>query len=88
MIACSLNATEKAERRDQMRAADLLGARVQLRFPETDRKRLERIVAAEAECCPFLTMKMVEEDDALVLDVTAPKGAEAVLAAMVEAFAV
>ena len=85
-IACSLNATDLAQRREEMRAVPLLGASVQLRFPRDERERVERIVAAEAECCPFLSMGLAERPDALVLDVAAPKGAEPVLAALVEAF--
>ena len=86
-IACSLDADALAVRRDEMRAVALAGARVQLRFDAGERGALERIVAAESECCPFLTMRLADEDDALVLTVDAPKGAEAVLAGMVEAFA-
>jgi hypothetical protein len=86
-IACSLDAGSLAARRDEMRAVPLLGARVQLRFAADSRAAVERIVAAESECCPFLTMRLAQEDDALVLTVDAPRGAEAVLAGMVEAFA-
>jgi hypothetical protein len=85
-IACSLNATDLAQRREEMRAVPLLGARVQLRFAPTDRERVERIVEAESRCCPFLTMDVTEKVGELVLTVDAPKGAEAVLAALVEAF--
>ena len=87
MIACSLNATDLARRREEMRNVPLEGARVQLRFAATERERLQRIVDAEAECCPFLAMELAERDGALVLDVAAPQGAELVLAGMVEAFA-
>ena len=50
------------------------------------RARLEAIVAAEAECCPFLNMDLREEAGALVLEIRAPQGAEPVVAEMVSAF--
>lgn len=87
MIACSLNATDLARRREEMRAVPLEGARVRLRFAPESRDAVQRIVAAESECCLFLTMALAEEDGELVLDVAAPKGGEIVLAGMVEAFA-
>ena len=86
MIACSLNPTDLAQRREDMRAVPLLGASAHLRFPRTARTELDRIVAAEARCCSFLAMELREEGEELVLTVVAPRGAEAVLAAMVEAF--
>ena len=87
-IACSLNATDLVARQEEMRAVPLLGARVQLRFPLAARAELERIVEAESQCCPFLTLDLREgEDDALVLTVDAPRGGETVLAGMVQAFA-
>ena len=87
MIACTLNPTELAQRREEMRAVPLRGARVQLRFAPGDRERVTRIVEAESRCCSFLTMELADDGDELVLDVGAPKGAELVLAGMVEAFA-
>ena len=87
MIACSLNATQLADRREEMRAVTLLGATVQLRFAADARARVQRIVDAESECCPFLTMRLADEPEALVLTVDAPKGGEAVLAGLLEAFA-
>ena len=86
-IACSLNADDLAQRREEWRALPLLGARVQLRFPLSARADLDRLVEAEARCCPFLTLRVTERVDALVLTVDAPEGAEAVLGGMVEAFA-
>ena len=87
MIACSLNATDLARRREAMRAVPLLGARVQLRFAATERERVERIIDAEARCCAFLSMELTDEGGEIVLDVTGPQGSELVLAGMVEAFA-
>jgi hypothetical protein len=87
MIACSLNATDLARRREEMRAVPLLGASARLRFPRDERERVERLVQAESRCCPFLAMDVGEEGGEIVLTVGAPQGAEAVLAGMVEAFA-
>ena len=87
-IACSLDATALAGRREEMRAVPLLAARVQLRFAAHDRERIERLVEAESQCCPFLTMSVSQSGDEVVLDVTGPTGSERVLAGMVEAFAV
>lgn len=87
MIACSLNPTDLAQRREEMRAVPLLGARAELRFGRESRTELERIVAAEARCCSFLAMELRDDGEELVLTVDAPKGAEAVLGGMVEAFA-
>lgn len=35
------------------------------------RRRLEALVAAEAQCCPFLDLTLAESDDELVLTVVA-----------------
>ena len=93
-LACSLDAPALAERLAEMRALGrdaLIAAEPEsvVRFratPET-RRRLERIVAAEAECCAFLGLDLREQDGELRLTISAPEGAEPVAAGMVEAFA-
>ena len=95
-IACSLGASELDERRAELRALGrtaLLGAhaeptRARLRFAATGDvpARLAAVVAAESKCCPFLTLRLARERDALVLDLAAPEGAEPVLAGLVDAF--
>ena len=50
------------------------------------RARLEAIVAAEAECCPFLDMELCEEADELLLTIVAPEGAEPIAADLIETF--
>ena len=52
------------------------------------RERLEAIVAQEARCCPFLTMRLREDSGAgtIVLEVEAPDGAEPVVSEFVGAF--
>jgi hypothetical protein len=63
-------------------------ARAELRFAAGDgiRERVEAFAAAEAECCPFLTMRIAEEPDAIVLAVEAPEDADGLLAELVGAF--
>jgi hypothetical protein len=93
-LACSLDAEALEDRvaeiralgRDALVAVEPDGV---LRFratPET-RRRLERIIAAEAECCAFLNLDLREEHGELRLSVTAPGDAEPVAAGLVEAFA-
>lgn len=95
-IACSLNASEFPERLAEMadlgRAA-LIDARTeptraQLRFAAGAgvRARVEAIVAAESQCCAFLTMRVSDERDTVVLTIDAPEDAELVLAELVDAF--
>jgi len=95
-IACSLSATELPERLAEMAAlgrAALVDAvadttRAQLRFSAGAGvgERVRAIVAAEARCCTFLTMRVTHDRDTVVLTVDAPAGAELVLAGLVDAF--
>jgi hypothetical protein len=80
-IACSLGAGELEERMAEIAAvgAGALIAHVVddrrhvLRFRSggDTRERLERIVAAEAECCAFLDLSLREERDEIVLSISA-----------------
>ncbi len=47
---------------------------------------MEAIVVAEAQCCAFLRMDLIDEDGTLVLTIEAPEGAEPVLGDLVAAF--
>jgi hypothetical protein len=95
-IACSLSAAEQSSRLADMRAvghrallaAETTGGRATLRFRAGAgaRKQLAAIVAAEAECCPFLDLKLREAAGVISLTVTAPAGAEPILAELVGAF--
>ena len=93
-IACSLTPAALTQRRDdfaklaaeallQTRSAD--GATAELVFAagETVRDRLEAIVAAEAECCPFLTMQLRDGADTITLEILAPDGAAKTLSDLV-----
>jgi hypothetical protein len=92
-IACSLNAEELPRRLAEIRAvgADALlevdgGGALRFRNDETTRARLEEIVAAESECCAFLTFDLRATADVLELRITAPEGAEALADELVGAF--
>jgi len=95
-VACTLNATDFAARerlmaelgRDALVGAEQTGSRAVLRFAPGAgiRDRVDRFVAGEADCCPFLTMHVAEAPDAVVLTIDAPAGAEPVLADMVASF--
>ena len=94
-IACSLTATDLRARLAEMRdlgaaallAVDRCGADAVLRFRRTGsaRTRLAAIVAAEAQCCAFLDLRLSEDDAALVLRISAPADAEVVVAEHVAA---
>src|SRR5688500_18744435 len=93
-LACSLDAPALAERLAEMRAVgreSLIaadpGGELRFRASPGVRQRIERIVAAEAECCAFLRLTLSEHDGELRLAVSAPEGAEPVAAGLVEAFA-
>jgi hypothetical protein len=95
-IACSLNAADLLERQREMAAlgrAALLdvsheATRAELRFAAGAgvRDRVDRIVAAESQCCAFLAMRVGDEPDTVVLRIEAPEGAELVLQELLEAF--
>ena len=50
------------------------------------RARLEEIVDAERECCPFLTIDLEEREDGLELAIDAPAGGEETAATLAAAF--
>ena len=95
-IACSLSAGDLNDRlteiaavgRDALLDAERSGAHATLRFAAGRgiEERLARIVAAESECCAFLTMTLREDGDALVLAIAAPEDAELVLEELVDSF--
>ena len=95
-IACSLSETELprrlAEMADLGRAAlvqartESLRARLYFAAAAGVRDRVQAIATAEARCCAFLTMRVIDEPGTVVLTIDAPRGAEAVLAELVDAF--
>jgi hypothetical protein len=59
------------------------GVRLELQNSPGVRRELERLVAAEQECCPFLTMSVETTDrELLALGVTAPELAAPILEQM------
>jgi hypothetical protein len=74
--ACTLGPAQLSRRLEELGAlgADALRSAV-LRFRATPeiRGRLERIVAAESECCAFLDFELTDEEGELVLRVTVPR---------------
>ena len=95
-IACSLTAAAKRDRVAEIAGigrASLMdvatgGQEAILRFRAGagTRRRLAAIVAAEAECCPFLTMDLREERGVVTLTITAPPGAEPIVDELAAAF--
>ena len=86
-FACTLTPAGRTDREAEIRAlaGDALLTvehTVEMRFnagPET-LARVEALVAAESRCCPFLTLAVEHEADAIRLRVSAPEGGEPVLA--------
>ena len=95
-IACSLSATELPVRlaqiaelgRDALVEVELGETHATLRFAAGPgvRERVVSVVAAEAACCSFLTMRVSDEPGAVLLDITAPDDAAPVLDELVAAF--
>jgi len=95
-ISCSLSAGELKQRlaaiaevgAGSLISRDIEGDRHLLYFWASvkARQRLEDIIAAEAECCAFLDLSLIEEGDQLVLSIAAPKDARALADGLAEAF--
>jgi hypothetical protein len=87
-IACTLTAAQYRERTDDiarlacaaLRDRRRIDGGVRLTFDAAARERLEAFVAAERECCPFLTMDLRTAGDELVLEVTGPEAAAPIIA--------
>lgn len=87
LIACSLTAAEYRNRaadandvaRDALRDRGPIAGGVRLTFDAAARERLESLIAAEAACCPFLTMDLREAAGRLVLEVTGPDAAAPII---------
>lgn len=94
-IACSLEAGDLRARLDGMAAlgryafldAERAPRRAVLRFaPRAGvRERLDALVAAEARCCPFLTLTVKAAPDAVTLTVEGPEGSDPVIAELADA---
>jgi hypothetical protein len=95
-MACSLDAAGMEKRLEAMTELGrksllgtlLEGGHAELRFSagEGVPSALEAIVAAEAECCPFLALQLSDEGDDVRLTIDAPAGGEPILLEMISAF--
>jgi hypothetical protein len=95
-IACSLDGNELKVRlfaatavgRAALISHESANGRHRLRFRGTPevRERLEGIVDGERRCCPFLKLELTPEDDAILLLIEAPPGAEPSAAGLAAAF--
>ena len=95
-IACSLSASQLAERRDTLLLglADhavqrtALPSGMRLRFPATAARmrQIDAVVRRESECCPFLEFRvgLGLGGSALTLDVTGPEGTAGLLAELLD----
>jgi hypothetical protein len=96
-VACSLSAGDLEQRlaaiaaigADSLISSEIDGDRHLLRFRSSEpaRRRLEEIVAAEAECCSFLDLSLAEEEGELTLSIAAPGDGRAVADELARAFA-
>jgi hypothetical protein len=96
-IACSLDAGGLAARHADLaalgrrsllslRGREELPAVLSFRGDPETRAELERIVAAEAECCAFLDLR-ISGDNPVQLSIDAPPDAAAIVQELVDAFA-
>jgi hypothetical protein len=96
-IACSLGASDLQQRLDEIAelgTASLIGRdtaagkhTLHFRPDPTTRRRLEEIVAAEAECCSFLDLKLTEHEGELILTLAAPEDGQPIADELAAAFA-
>jgi hypothetical protein len=94
VLACSLTGTAAAERAQRWRSlldGDLLdtrpiagGRRLAFRAGPGVAAELDELLAAERECCPFLTLTVARNGERVVLDVVAPPEAAAIVETMFE----
>ena len=89
-IACSLGADELADRADRWRelaerglisTSETEGGALQrYRRDEVVERELRELIALEAECCPFLELRLGRQGDELLLEVSGPPGTEELVA--------
>ena len=63
------------------------GYLLRFRRERETRERLEEIIQAERQCCPFLSLTLEETDDKILLSIEAPPGGEPTAAGLAAAFA-
>ena len=89
-IACTLTADDYRTRIGELSALSARALRLRESIDGGERwvfaagdeveEALRAAVAAEAACCPFLTLNLDRRDDALVLDVTGPADSRPIIA--------
>jgi hypothetical protein len=94
---CILDPAQRRQRGDDIRALGRDGlcaaerterhATLSFRRDPEVRARVERIVAAESACCPFLDFNLRDNQEATVLNIAAPEGGEWAVNELVELFA-
>lgn len=95
-VACSLGAADLEQRltaiaavgADSLISHEVDGGRHLLHFraDSVSQRRLEEIVAAEAQCCAFLDLSLSTEDGELLLSIIAPDDARAMADGLAGAF--
>lgn len=95
-IACTLTARDLSARLDEIAALGQLALRrarretthAELWFTASDgiRDRIDVIVAGESQCCGFLSMRVTENGDEIVLTIDTAEGGDVVLHQLVDAF--
>jgi hypothetical protein len=95
-VVCSLEAADLQTRLAEIAdlgAEALLGGAMRdhthlLRFRSAPsvRRRLEKVIAAEAECCAFLDLALDEQGGDLVLTISAPEAGQPTADALAAAF--
>ena len=89
-VACTLSGNEYETRirdlsdlaREALRSREPIPGGERLSFTDTAavERELTAAIAAEASCCSLLTMRLDRRDGTLVLDVTGPPAAAAIIA--------
>ncbi len=97
-IACILGESDLRRRLEEIAtlgSENLIGREetgegqiLRFRNDESTRRRLEKIVAAEAECCSFLQLEIGERGSVLLLALSAPLEGRATAAELARAFSV
>ena len=86
-IACSLDGAEAAQRGDDIgalaRASLISRSRTAegllFVFAKEAEERVRWLVAAESQCCPFLSFEIASEDETVKLKIRGPRDAAPVL---------
>lgn len=88
-VACTLSATDMRQRQSdiaRLAAASLRsrtaidgGQRLAFTADRDTADRIDRLVVAEAACCPFLRMDIRRDGELVIVDVTGPADAQPII---------